>query len=322
MRGPGRPASTRPRRPRPGPARRARSPLRRPRGDRRGRRGRARSWRARCPARSRPARRTADRAHPLLRWRLPGRARRHRPDPRPPPPGRRARPAAPGPAAAGAGAGQPGGQRRQPSPHRRTLAAEQLLFGVPFDQPRRPGRITGLEGVPHRVAGQPVLLAPGRRVVVQRRDLTGLFGPQPGVEQVGEQVVVAPPAADLIQRHQEQPRLLHLLQQRLAAGAAGHRVAQRAGQPLQHRSLQQERAHLLALPLEHLPGQEVQHVAVAAGERRHEPGDIVLPAQRQGRPAAVPPPTFRSVRPEPPRPRRAGRIPLPPAPAAPLPHPG
>ena len=135
--------------------------------------------------------------------------------------------------------------------------------------------------MPHRVIGQPVLLAPGRRVAVQLRHPAGLFGLQAGAEQVGEQVVVAPPAADLIQRHQEQSRPLHLLQQRLAARAAGHRVTQRAGQPLQHRGLQQERAHLLALPLEHLLGQVVQHVAVAAGERRHEPGHIVLPAQRQ-----------------------------------------
>ena len=50
---------------------------------------------------------------------------------------------------------------------------------------------------------------------------------QAGAEQVGEQLVIAPPAAHLIQRHQEQSGPLHLLQQRLAAGAAGDRVAQR-----------------------------------------------------------------------------------------------
>jgi hypothetical protein len=46
--------------------------------------------------------------------------------------------------------------------------------------------------------------------------------------------------------------------------------------------------------LEHLFGQEVQDVPVAAGERGREPGGIVLPAQRQagqlqaGRPALGP----------------------------------
>jgi hypothetical protein len=44
--------------------------------------------------------------------------------------------------------------------------------------------------------------------------------------------VVTPPAAHLIQRHQEQARLLHLLQHRLAVVPAGDRIAQpAAGSP-------------------------------------------------------------------------------------------
>ena len=150
---------------------------------------------------------------------------------------------------------------------------------MPFDQPRRPDGLPGRQRVPHRVIGQTMLLAPGRRVAVQRRDPAGLFLLQPGAEQVGEQVVVAPPAAHLIQRHQEQAGPLDLLQHRLAVGPAGDRIAQRPGQPVQHRGLQQERAQLLALALEHLLGQVVQHVTVAAAEGRHEPGGIGLPAQ-------------------------------------------
>ena len=50
---------------------------------------------------------------------------------------------------------------------------------------------------------------------------------QAGAEQVGEQVVVAPPAAHVVQRHQEQVGPLDLLQHRLAVGAAGDGVAQR-----------------------------------------------------------------------------------------------
>jgi hypothetical protein len=112
--------------------------------------------------------------------------------------------------------------------------------------------------------------------------------------QVGEQVVIAPPAAQLIQRDQEQPRPFGLLEQRLAALAAGDGVAQRAAEPVQHRGLEQERPQLLVLPLEHLFGQVVQDVPVAAGERGHERGGIVLPAQGQrgqlqpGRPALGP----------------------------------
>ena len=51
---------------------------------------------------------------------------------------------------------------------------------------------------------------------VQVRHLIRLFLPEAGVEQVGEQMMVAPPAAHLIQRDQEQIGPLHLLQQALA----------------------------------------------------------------------------------------------------------
>ena len=176
------------------------------------------------------------------------------------------------------------GQRRQPSVNRRRFTAqEEDRVVMPLDQPGGPGHLPGGHRVPDRIVGQPALLIPGRSVTVQHRNPAGLFLLQPGAQQVGEQVMVAPPAAHLIERHQEQPGPLHLLQQRLAPGPAGHRVAQRAGQPLQHRGLQQEGAYLLALALEYLLGQKVQHVAVAAGKRCHEPGDICLPAQRQGR---------------------------------------
>ena len=61
---------------------------------------------------------------------------------------------------------------------------------------------------------------------MQRREPIGMLLLQAGAEQVGEQVVVAPPAAHLIQRHQEQVRPLHLLQHHLATGAAGDRITQ------------------------------------------------------------------------------------------------
>ncbi len=82
--------------------------------------------------------------------------------------------------------------------------------------------------MPDRVIGQPALRVPGRRVTVQSGNPAGLFGLQAGAEQVGEQVVVTPPAAHLIQRHHEQPGPLGLLQQRLAARTAGDHVTQRA----------------------------------------------------------------------------------------------
>jgi hypothetical protein len=117
--------------------------------------------------------------------------------------------------------------------------------------------------------------------VVQLRHPLGLPLLQAHPQQVGEQVVVAPPATHRIQWHQEQVGPLDRLQQPLAVGAAGDRIAQRPRQPLQHRGLQQEAAHRLGLALQHLLGQIVQHEPVAARKRRHKPGDIDLPLQRQ-----------------------------------------
>ena len=103
-----------------------------------------------------------------------------------------------------------------------------MRVGMPLDQPGGPRGVPCGQRVPDRFIGQPVFPTPRCGVMVQGRHPAGLFLPQPGAEQVGEQVVVAPPAAHLIQRHQEQVRLLHLLQHHLATGAAGDRVAQPA----------------------------------------------------------------------------------------------
>ena len=150
---------------------------------------------------------------------------------------------------------------------------------MPLDQPHRPGRVPGGQGVVHRVVGEAMLLTPAGRGPVKARNPAGPLLLQAGAEQVGEQVVVAPPAAHLIQRHQEQAGLFHPLQRRLAIGAAGDRITQPAGQAFQHRGFQQEGAQLLLLAVQHLLGQVVQDIAVAAAEGRHEPGGIRLPRQ-------------------------------------------
>ena len=176
-------------------------------------------------------------------------------------------------------AGQPGGQPRKPPLQGRVFAAQEKRVGVPLDQPRRPGRVPGGQGVAHRVVGEAMILTPGGRGPVKRRNPAGPLLLQPGAEQVGEQVVVAPPAAHLIQRYQEQAGLFYPLQHRLAVVPAGDRITQPAGQAFQQRGLQQEGAQLLLLAVQHLLGQVVQDIAVAAAERRHEPGGIRLPRQ-------------------------------------------
>ena len=63
----------------------------------------------------------------------------------------------------------------------------------------------------------------------------------------------------------------------------GDRVAQRAGEPIQHGSLQQEAAHLVGLTLEHFLDEVVDDEAVVAGEVVDERGDVVTPLHRQRR---------------------------------------
>ena len=128
-------------------------------------------------------------------------------------------------------------QRREPAAQGHALAAAEQRLDVPLHQPCRPGGVPGRQRVPHRVIGQIMLLAPGGRGPVQRLHPAGLLSLQPGAQQIGEQVVVPPPAAYLIQRHQEQARPLDVLQHRLAAGPAGDRITQLSRQPLQHRGL-------------------------------------------------------------------------------------
>ena len=49
-----------------------------------------------------------------------------------------------------------------------------------------------------------------------------------------------------------------------------------AAEPVQDRCLQQEMTYQVALAIQHLLGQIVQDVAVAATESRHEGGDVAL----------------------------------------------
>ncbi len=91
-----------------------------------------------------------------------------------------------------------------------------------------------------------------------------------GAQQIGEQPVVAVPAALVVERHEEEVRPLDLLEHGLAIGAGPvSRVAQRSRQPVQHRRPQQEVANFRIEAREDLLGDEVQDEAVGRGEFVH-----------------------------------------------------
>ena len=182
----------------------------------------------------------------------------------------------------GAGTNQVLGQRREPALDGGLLATQvEHRVEVLFDQPGGPFLLARGQGVPDRLVGQPLLLVPSRGVAVQAPGtLRVLF--QPGPEQVGEQMVVAPPAPDIVELHHEQAGPVHLFEQFLAVVAAGDRVAQRPAEAFQHRRLEEE-VRRSRLPFEDLLGQVVQDVPVAAGEGGHEARDVGLGAQRQRR---------------------------------------
>ena len=207
-------------------------------------------------------------------------------------------------------------QRRKPGRQGRALAAAEQRLDVPLDQPRRPGSVPRGQRVPHHVIGQIMLVAPGGRGPVQRCHPAGLLGLQPGAQQIGEQLVVAPRAA-VDQQHGTGPPA-RCPAASPGCGPAGDRITQLPRQPLQHRRLPQETAHRPGLAVKDLISQVVQHEAVAAAERCHEPGRIRVPLQRQREPVAAPPPTPRCGPPAPSPPCRAGPAP-PPRLAAPPP---
>ena len=73
---------------------------------------------------------------------------------------------------------------------------------------------------------------------MQRRYLIGLLRHQMRVENVGKEVVIAIPAALVIQRHDKEVASFQGLQPRLAFLLAGDGIAQRAIQPVENRSLE------------------------------------------------------------------------------------
>ena len=76
-----------------------------------------------------------------------------------------------------------------------------------LDQPRRPHDISRSQGVTHRIVDEPLFLMPAGRFPVQFEEHLGVAFLQACAEEMGEQVVEAPPAPHLVQGHEERVRL-------------------------------------------------------------------------------------------------------------------
>jgi hypothetical protein len=123
------------------------------------------------------------------------------------------------------GADRLGGQGGEPAGQGGALAAGHGRGDVLLDHPQDPLVVVGGQRVVDGVVAEPVRLAPGGRGVMQLGHPVGPLALQAGPQKLGEQVMVAPPAAHLVQRDQEQVGPLGLLQQLLAVAAATDGVA-------------------------------------------------------------------------------------------------
>ena len=127
-------------------------------------------------------------------------------------------------------------------------AADGGLLPVPlqrrdgqFDQVRCPLDVPGGECVADSRRRLPVLVVPLAGSAMQVGDLVGPLVLQVGLQHVREKVVIAVPVTAVVQRDQEQVGAVQRLQGRPTAGLTGHRIAQRAAQPVEQAGAQQER---------------------------------------------------------------------------------
>ncbi len=141
--------------------------------------------------------------------------------------------------------------------------------------------VAGSHGVLDRVGDEAVLRVPVGRAQVQDGGGRRIRRGEARAEQIGEQVVVAVPAPLLVQRHEEDVGLLETFEGVLAVDAPGQGVAQRAGQPIEHRRRHEERPIGIVQAREDLVGDVVEHVTMTRRERSDALGDVGPPDERQ-----------------------------------------
>ena len=125
----------------------------------------------------------------------------------------------------------------------------------------------------------PGAVVPGAGPAMQPGDVSGALVEQARVQDVGEQVVVAVPAAVVVEGHDEQVLSFQGRQGRPPVRTAGDGIAQRSGHPVEHRRLEQEPPQVVGLAVEDLVGEVVHDEPVVAREALDEPGGVVSALQ-------------------------------------------
>lgn len=180
-----------------------------------------------------------------------------------------------------------GGQCIDPAAQRGDLAALHHRFRHVGDQVGCTLEIGRQQRMLHRFVhvagrGKPVAGA-----LVQHRDQVGLTGSETLAQQVIEQVVIAVPAALIVQRHHEEVVLFEPLQHRLHDTWRGllveQRAAKRRAQTIQDRGARQKVLHVGRLAVEDLLGEIVEDMTMAARKRVDEALRIGLALQRERR---------------------------------------
>ena len=172
--------------------------------------------------------------------------------------------------------GQPGDDGRLLTVALQGGYGELGQVGCPVD-------IAGDDRMPYGQVGFAGLVIPAAGAGVEVGDLCAPLVEEMGAQHLSEQVVVAVPAADAVQRDEEQVGPVQMLEHVLTVGVAGDDFAQRSAQPVQDGGLQQEVAHRRRLSAEHLLDQVVHDVAVVAGESIDECCGVGTSAQGECR---------------------------------------
>lgn len=174
------------------------------------------------------------------------------------------------------------GQRGQPLAQGPVLASSAQVGQGELDEVGGVLVVAARDRVPHGVVEQPVLGEPSAGRGVQPGDTVGPRGRGTGTQRVGEEVVVAVPPALVVERDDEQVLALEDLEHLLTVGSPGDRVAETAGQLIEHDGVEQERADVLRLPVQDLLDEVVEDESMASGERLDEPGDVLRAVGRSG----------------------------------------